>query len=206
MRRALGMRSVNLPRREEGNSERGYQVIFSAKITALAAISLILVLVLASAVYGKTNSDPVTVSATVDNFISISHPGSVSLGTILGTGGSSENSATWNVATNNALGYTLNISAAGSPAMNKGADSFTNYSGPAVWSIAATDSAFGFSVNDNAHYQGFTTPGTPIQIVSSPNPTAGQSTAIFFKAEVGASHLQPSGSYAASLTVTATTL
>ena len=200
------MKSVNLPQAEEGNRERGYQVKFSAKIAALAAISMILVLVLASAVYGKTASDPVIVSTTVDNFISISDPRDINLGAISGTGGSSEKSATWNVATNNDLGYKLDIVSTGSgPAMTKGTDSFADYSGPGTWTIGAAESAFGFSVNGTTNYRGFTGT-TPIEIVNSGNETAGEATQIYFKAAIGTSHLQASGSYAANLTVTATTL
>lgn len=166
---------------------------------------MILVLVLASAVYGAQASDPVTVSVTVDNFISISNPGDVALANIAGSGGSSESNATWQVATNNDLGYKLEMSATGSPAMTKGADSFADYSGAGVWSIAANQSAFGFSVNGTNGYQGFSG-ATPIEIVNNPNETAGEDTTVYFRAEVGASHLQASGNYAANLTVTATTL
>lgn len=166
---------------------------------------MILVLVLASAVYGAQASDPVTVSVTVDNFISISNPGDVALANIAGSGGSSEASATWQVATNNDNGYKLEMAATGSPAMTKGADSFANYGGAGVWSIPAANSAFGFSVNGTTAYQGFSGT-TPTQIATSAGETAGENTTVYFKAEVGASHLQASGNYAANLTVTATTL
>jgi hypothetical protein len=166
---------------------------------------MVLVLVLASAVYGAQTSDPVAVSVTVNNFISISNPGDVALANIAGVGGSSESNATWLVATNNDLGYKLEMSATGSPAMTKGADSFADYTGAGVWSIPAANSAFGFSVNGTMAYQGLTGT-TPIQIWNNPNETAGESTTVFFRAEVGASHLQASGNYAANLTVTATTL
>lgn len=166
---------------------------------------MIMVLVLASAVYGAQASDPVTVSVTVDNFISISNPGDVALANIAGAGGSSESNATWQVATNNDLGYKLEVAATGSPAMTKGTDSFDDYIGAGGWSIPAASSAFGFSVNGTTDYQGFTG-ATPIEIVNTPNETAGESTTVYFKAEVGASHIQTSGSYAANLTVTATTL
>lgn len=169
---------------------------------------MILVLVLASAVYGKTDSsDPVTVSATVDNFISINPntPVTVGLGTIVAPGDSVDGSATWEVATNNDSGYKLEVKATGSPAMTKGTDSFDDYIGTGEWSISAASSAFGFSVNGTSDYRGFTG-AAPIEIVNTPDETAGESTTVYFKAQVGASHLQTSGSYAANLTVTATTL
>ena len=178
---------------------------FSTKVAVLAATTMIMVLVLASAVYGAQASDPVTVSVTVDNFISISNPGDVALANIAGAGGSSESNATWQVATNNDLGYKLEVAATGSPAMTKGTDSFDDYIGAGGWSIPAASSAFGFSVNGTTDYQGFTG-ATPIEIVNTPNETAGESTTVYFKAEVDASHIQTSGSYAANLTVTATTL
>jgi len=180
-------------------------VRFSAKVAALTATTMILVLVLSSAVYGASASDPVTVSVTVDNFIAITNPGDVALSNIAGAGGSSEANATWQVATNNDNGYKLEMAATGSPAMTKGTDSFADYSGAGVWSIPAANSAFGFSVGNATSYQGFSGT-TPIQIATSPNETAGSDTTVYFKAEVGASHLQASGNYAANLTVTATTL
>ncbi len=128
------------------------------------------------------------------------------LGSLAGQGSSSEKSATWTVSTNNDTGYKLEISTSGSPAMSKGTDSFANYTGPAAWSIAATDSAFGFSVGDNVHYQGFGAPNSAIQIASNGNETAAQDTEVFFKAEIGANHLQASGPYSANVTLTATTL
>ncbi|MHB8793747.1 MAG: hypothetical protein ACYC6O_10500 [Thermoleophilia bacterium] len=178
---------------------------FTVKAASLAVTTMVLVLVLASAVYGAQASDPLDVNVTVDNFISISSPGDVALANIAGSGGSSESNATWQVATNNDLGYKLELSATGSPAMTKGTDSFADYTGPGVWSIVANESAFGFSVNGTNGFQGFSG-ATPIEIANSPNETAGDDTTVYFRAEVGASHLQASGSYAANLTVTATTL
>jgi len=179
---------------------------FSAKVAILSVTTLVLVLVLASAVYGAAPvSDQVNVNVQVSDYISISSPGDVTLATIAGAGGSSEGNATWQVSTNNDMGYKLDIAATGSPAMTKGADSFADYSGAGVWSIPATQSAFGFSVTDTSSYQGFTG-ATPILVRNSTNETAGENTTINFKAEVGASHLQASGAYSANLTVTATTL
>jgi hypothetical protein len=196
----------------------------STKIALLAAGStLILVLALATAGYGaSTASDPVAVSVTVDDYISLSNPGDVTLANIAGTGGSSENSATWTVATNNDAGYKLEVTAAGSPAMTKGADSFADFPDggtPIPWSVAAGNSAFGFSAEGNAtssvlwgtpstgsgKYRG-PTGSTAIEVANNGNETAGEDTTLYFKAEVGSSHLQASGTYTANLTVTATTL
>ena len=88
---------------------------------------MILTLVLASAVYGATASDPVTVSCTVDNFISISSPVNLTMANIVGTGGSTSGNVIWSVTTNNSTGYKLEVYAGGAPALTKGADSFADY-------------------------------------------------------------------------------
>ena len=179
---------------------------YAAKVAILAVGSILLVLVLASVVYGAApQSAPVAVNVSVNDFLEMTPPSSVTLAQINGTGGASEQSATWHVATNNDNGYKLEVSATGSPAMTKGADSFADYSGPGAWSMAATDSAFGFSVNGTNGYRGLNG-ASPIQVFSNSNETAGEDTIIFFKAAVGTSHLQASGAYSANLTVTATTL
>lgn len=179
---------------------------FFTKIALLAAGSLLMLLVMASAVYGaSSDSDPIDVNVTVSDYITITHPADVNLSNIAGQGGSSEGSATWTVATNNDDGYELKIASGSTPALNKGADSFADYSGPGVWSMPAIESAFGFSVNNTTSYRGLTG-ATGIQIRSNPSETAGENTTVNFKAAVGASHIQTSGNYAANLTVTATTL
>ncbi|RJQ44254.1 MAG: hypothetical protein C4534_06755 [Gaiellales bacterium] len=146
-----------------------------------------------------------TVTVAVTDYIGVDPVTNVALADISGLGGSSEGSTDVYVSTNNDLGYKLEITAAGSPAMAKGGDSFADYAGPGAWSIAATDSAFGFSVDNNTSYQGLNG-GTPIQIKTNGNEVVNELTTLFFKAEVGASKLQASGTYQADLTVTATTL
>lgn len=74
-----------------------------------------------------------------------------------------------------------------------------------VWSIAANESAFGFSVGNNTSYQGLNG-GTPIQVATNNSEVIDDTTTLYFKAEIGASKLQASGAYQADLTVTATTL
>lgn len=179
---------------------------YAAKVSILAVGSILLVLVLASVVYGAApESAPVTVDVQVNDFLEMTPPGDVTLAQIDGTGGASEQSATWHVATNNVNGYKLEVSATGTPAMTKGSDSFADYAGPGVWSIAANESAFGLSVNGTSGYRGLSG-ATPIEVFNNPSETAGEDTIIYFKAAVGASHLQASGAYSADLTVTATTL
>lgn len=166
---------------------------------------MVVALVLSSAVHAaSSDAKPVDVSVTVNDYIQLSVPGNVILANIAGTGGESEASTTWNVTTNNSNGYQLLLSAGSAPAMTMGVDSFADYAGAPVWSIAANQSAFGYSVTDNIHYQGLTT--TPTQIHTLGNETANDATTVFFRAGVGSSHLQPSGMYTANLTVTASTL
>ena len=178
----------------------------TVKIALLAASSLMVVLVVCSTGIGATKTDFAPVNVNVDNFISISHPLDVTLPTIVGTGGSAQGSATWNVQTNNSLGYKLEVAATGTPALTKGADSFADYSQtPGAWSVNSANSAFGFSYDSGANYRGFNGT-TPVQVHSLSTPTASDNTTLIFMAEVGASHLQASGAYSASVTVTATTL
>lgn len=195
----------------------------TTKLLVLIAGTTLLLLAATSVVYGASPAtDPVAVSVTVDDYISLSNPGDVTLANIVGTGGSSESSATWTVATNNDNGYKLELTASGAPALAKGADTFADLADggtPIPWSVAAADSAFGFSAQGNAtpgaqwgdpaggsgNYRGFLS-GTPIEVANNGNETAGEDTTVYFKAEVGTSHLQPSGLYSADVTVTATTL
>ncbi len=182
---------------------------FTIKVSFLTIAAMILALALGSVVYGANASRPVTVGATVDNFIAMDPVANVNLApNITGIGGSASGSTIVHVSTNNDLGYSLEATASGAPgsaAMTKGLDSFADYSGPVIWSIGANESAFGFSVNNTTNYHGFAV-GSAVPLYNNNNETAGEDTTINFKAEVGASHLQASGNYAANLTITATTL
>lgn len=163
---------------------------------------MILVLVLASAVYGAA-ADDVLVDVTVTDYITINDPGNVDLGTIAGAGGVVDNSATWIVSTNADNGYKLYIeSSAAGDAMKKGADSFADYSGPAAWTLPANESAFGFSVNNLTNFKGLNGL-TPVEIFSNTSPVLNESTVVNFRAAIGASKLQSPGAYQADLTVTA---
>lgn len=177
----------------------------SIKVAVLTLVTLVVALILSSAVYASSDAKPVDVNVTVDDYIQLTVPGNVSLSNIVGAGDDSENSTTWRVTTNSDNGYELLLSAGSSPAMNKGADFFADYAGGSVWSLGANESAFGFSVADTTHYQGLSG-STPIQIHSSNNEVADDATTVYFKAGVGTGHLQPSGNYTANLTVTASTL
>lgn len=196
------------------------------KIALLTTLAILLVLVLASGVYGATASDSVSVGVTINNYISISSPTDVTLSAIAGTGGSSQGTAAWTVTTNNILGYTLSVAAAASPAMSGGGNTIADYTPlvagtPETWSVAAADSEFGFSAEGAStptatwgqpslslgKYRGFNgTSGIQVASKSVNTSGSGEATTVYFKAEVGSSHFQPSGSYSSTITATATTL
>lgn len=175
-------------------------------------------------VYAAASNDTAAVNLSVASTITISQPGDVSLGTITGTGVSSEGSATWTIITNNSSGYKLEW-AASSATMASGGDTiaaFTPQSAdtPDTWSVAATDSEWGARLKststDTAAEWGTDTSSenwlnvatTNRQIVSRNTETsgAGSTEILAFKAEVGSSKSQSTGSYAVNITVTATTL
>lgn len=196
----------------------------SLKITMAVTGAVLLALTMATAGFAVTASDSVTVSLDINNYVSITSPSDVTMSAIAGTGGSSTGSAAWTVATNNVLGYSLNVAASSSPAMSSGANTIADYTEtvaatPETWSVAATAAEFGFSAEGAAtptltwgtpstgsgKYRGFTGT-TGIQVATAATPTSGQATTVYFKAEVGSSKLQTSGTYTATITATATTL
>jgi hypothetical protein len=166
--------------------------------------------------------------------ISISTSPDVTLPSISGLlGGESSATSTWTVITDNSAGYTLSIKATTSPALHNGISSFADYT-PAGsdpdfnFSIAPTASAFGYSPEgadivsrfkdngsacntgssntSNTCWDKFTTSNVSIASSNSPNSPSGTATSVVYKAKVGSSKIQDSGSYSASIVVTAITL
>lgn len=165
--------------------------------------------------------------------ISISDEPNITMPNLSGiSAGASVETATWTVTTDNLGGYKLTIEASTDPAMQSSGVNFSDYapsagSGTPTFSfdIPSNESAFGFSpegVDITSAYQdngsacgvgnqhttgtcwsGFTT--TPETIASSPSRTSpsGTPTTIRFRAEIGADKIQPSGTYQATITVTA---
>lgn len=153
--------------------------------------------------------------------ISINAPADMTLPAIPGTGGISTGTVTWTVS-NAPSGYNFTIKTTGSPALNNGSESISDYHSatPEAWSVAAANSEFGFSA------QGPSTPtatwGTPasgsgkyrglngatqINIAGHSSVLIGsESTTVYFKVEIGASHLQTSGMYTADIMATVTSL
>lgn len=192
---------------------------------------------------GKSSSDSYNLYAGYrqmnETYISISSPANVTLTpAILGvTGGAGNGSAAWTVITDNPAGYSLTIKASSSPALVSGAYSFADYTPSGgiganpdfTWSVASTDSEFGFTPEGDDIIQKFLDNGTSCNIGSSnaadacwhylssataetisqstsANHPSGAATTVKFRATSGSSHIQVEGTYTATTTVTALTL
>lgn len=172
-------------------------------------------------------------SMLADTFISVTEPANVTLsGTITTTaGGSATGDVDWTVTTNSSGGYTLSVAASTDPALQSGADDFNDYTPAGVapdyaWTVSSAQSAFGFSpegddvvtrfknngstcnqaggsVTSGFCWDGFSTGGTAIASASAGNNPAGEATTINLRAEAGSSASQPTGSYSATITITA---
>ncbi len=163
-------------------------------------------------------------------YLAISAPGSITLSpSIPTTGGVGNGVATWTVTTDNAAGYTMNIRASGTPALQSGVNSFANYV-PAggdpdfTFTTPAAASRFGFSPEGVDIPQRFKDNGvicnagaldtastcwvpllTSADTVATritPNHPSGTPTTVRFRAESGASNVQPAGAYTATSTLT----
>jgi hypothetical protein len=152
------------------------------------------------------------------------------------SGGSSQGQTTWNVITDNPAGYTMSIKASTTPALRSSAGAsvadYTPVSSSTpdyTFTIATTDSEFGFSPEGVDTYQRFkdngsvcnvgslntsdtcwdglsTTVKTIAERTTSNHSIGGSTTSVKFRAEIGADKIQDSGVYSANITVTAVTL
>lgn len=173
-------------------------------------------------VFATSDDDLVEVGLDVTDTISISTPTDVSLGSIVGTGSSSEGTATWTISTNNSAGYKLEWSAS-SATMSNGSSTIAAYTPlsadtPETWSVASSASEWGArlkssSTDTNAEWgtdsvseKWLNVSTTPRQIVSRGSATSGSTQVVAFKAEVGSSKQQETGTYNVNITVTVTTL
>ena len=180
-----------------------------------------------------TASDTITVNLSVDPTIAISSPADIIMGAITGFGKSTlaTNSATWTVVTNNSAGYNLSWQSSAAD-MSNGTDTIAAYTPatagtPEVWSVASADSEWGARLsststttdvkwgtdNQSGIDYGTTSKwhnvGTSSYVLASRSTEtagAGDSEVVNFGAEVGATHLQPTGTYTVNVTMTATTL
>ena len=177
--------------------------------------------------------EPSHINLTLDATLAISCTDQVTMGPITGDGQSdlATNTATCNVRTNNSNGYKLEWLAS-TPAMisnSNPADTISSYSPispttPEPWSINAADSEWGAKLKTGSTTYDAPTWGSqdtytngnwlnissssPYQFISRPSETleSGDDESILFGAQVGADHIQPSGTYEAQVTITATSL
>jgi len=167
-----------------------------------------------------------------DGYISISAPSDVNLSPAINTleGGTASGSTSWTVSTDNPTGYVLYVKASASPALQSGANSFSNYT-PASsvpdysWSVGSSVSEFGFTpegidifstYKDNgvscgvgfsdttsACWDSVTTSNKLIAKGSVSNHPSGTATTLRLQAQAGSSASQSAGSYSAGIIVTA---
>lgn len=168
------------------------------------------------------------------SYISITSPSDLALASIGGiSGDNTEGTLSWDVLTDNATGYSLNIKTLTIPALASPEDSFADYTPAGAdpdydFSIASTESAFGFSpegTDVNARFKdngvacntgsgetsgkcwdGLSLADQTIAGSTSSNHPSGTTTTVRFHAESGSAHIQTAGSYSASIVVTAVTL
>lgn len=146
------------------------------------------------------------------------------------SGGFSNGSTTVTVTTDSVSGYSLQISASQSPAMQKGGDSIADYTPAGAdpdfnYITDAADSHFGFTpegvdiverYKDNGAvcnagstdtsvscWDGLSTVNRVIASRSSANHPEGSTTTLNFRVGIGGSVFQPSGTYEATTTITA---
>ncbi len=173
--------------------------------------------------------------AMQDVSISITSPVDVALSPINGlTGGTSSGSAVWTVTTDDPAGYAVSIKSSTNPALKSSTfgSSFSDYT-PAsdpdfAFTLPTTQSRFGFSpegtdivqkYKDNgsicntgasdttdACWDGLNTTGTTIAQSATSNHPSGTPTTVKFRAGSGTAKIQDTGSYSATVTVTATAL
>jgi hypothetical protein len=166
-------------------------------------------------------------------YISISSVSDVVMSPSIGgiTGGTSNGSTVVTVTTDSPSGYQLTITASSSPALVSGSNSFADYTTSVMgtpdyaFSVSSSDSEFAFSPEGADIISKFKDDGascntgsgdtadrcwdslsTSPQVVAnktSANHPSGTATTLKFRAESGASHLQPEGVYTATTTVTA---
>jgi hypothetical protein len=210
--------------------------IFINKILALSLVLLFLGQIIyftaePTIIDAATASDPVVVTLTVDSGITITSPADVTMAPNMGVAANgSIGSATWNVKTNHATGYTLAVKASASPALVSGGNSFADYtettpSTPEVWSVASGAKEFGYSAygTDTStttwgtsascgaagvpaaaqKYVGFETTDNTISTRNTVTLTTGVDTTVCFAAEQDTVYA-PSGVYTATITATAT--
>ena len=180
--------------------------------------------------YAAADFDTITVNLSVNATISIACTDTVNMGGITGTGQSAlgTNSATCTIITNNSGGYSLVWQASAATMTDATADTIAAYTPaapntPEVWSVAGADSEWGAHLGSTSTTVNAITWGAldtyaggkwlnvnnaaTFEIANRGTETAagGDSELVWFGAEVGAGHFQPTGTYTVNVTMTATT-
>lgn len=175
------------------------------------------------------NNDNFVPTLTVGKWTSISCTATVTMGSIAGTGQSAlaTNISTCTVKTNSVAGYDLAWKSSGTGTLTDGTNTIAKYvesalGTPEVWSVASADSEWGGHLGSTSDTKDTATWGaadtyaggkwkgiaiTDTTIVSRTSETtwAGDSEYIYFGAEVGSGHAQPSSSgYTNTVTLTST--
>jgi len=163
-------------------------------------------------------------------YLSVVPPTPIIMPTLGGlTGGMVSSSTSFTVTTDGMAGYYATLQSSSSPAMVSGIYSISDYAPSGAnpdftWTVAATSSAFGFTVSGsdtaigfkdnssvcgigsfdsaNTCWRGLSTSPISINNRTSANHPSGTVTTIEFRTELGSSHLQPSGTYVATSTLT----
>jgi hypothetical protein len=207
------------------------------KITALTLLSAMVVSLSymytePTTVQSATASSNAIVTLNVDTGIAITSPGNTTMSTSLGVSANTAvGTTTWNVRTNNALGYTLTLRSSTYPAMQSGANYIDNYATstmPTLWSVPASSAQFGFSVygtdttagvwgtgttcsaatstpSTTLRYYGLGTVATTTAGRNATTTTSGVDTVVCYAVEQNGIYI-PSGVYTATVTATATTI
>ncbi len=171
-----------------------------------------------------------------DSTISITAPSDVTMDAVSGfTGGTSNASTTWRVTTDNSTGYSLTVRSSTNPAMvgQLNGSFIANYT-PAgadpdyTFSVGSSASAFAYTPEgdhivqrfkdngsacntgsgtvEDACWDGFSTSNVQVASSVNANVPSGTNTKIKFRVGLGATRFQDSGTYEATIIVTATTL
>ncbi len=177
-------------------------------------------------------TDNVVITLNVTSGITITSPVDSTLSTTIGV---SQNTAigttTWNVKTNNALGYTLQVNSTSTPAMQaSGGLTITDYQtgAPNTWTATSSNAYFGYSAfgtdtptgtwgtgslcygsvsvpSATLKYKGFTASLVTVATRAATTTTSGVDTTVCYAVEQNGSYI-PSGTYQATIVATATTL
>jgi hypothetical protein len=214
-----------------------FEEIKKASVTTLALSLVLLTIYLGfepQLAVALSAADTVVITMTVDAGITITSPADVNMSRNLGvTASTAVASTTWNVKTNNNLGYALTLAASTNPALKSGTDYVDDYSTttmPSLWSVTSGTSKFGFSVlgtdvntstwgtdagNDcingahtpsaTAKYYGFYTTATTTATRAATTTPSGVDTIVCYAVEQNGTYI-PSGVYTATITATAIAL